>query len=68
MNKKKKKNNDVVKKIMDNMCDNISIMLMELELYPGTKQFDETFYEFMDEIEEEIKIRVIKRIRSAMDN
>ena len=64
---RKKKNDSAKKKIMDNMCENISVLLLEMGLYPGTDQFDKMFYRLMTEIEEEIKVRVIKNIRSVID-
>lgn len=68
MAKSKKQNNEIMmKKLVDNMCDNISNLLLEMGLYPGTELFDKTFYRIMDDIELEIKSRVIKRIREVID-
>lgn len=68
MAKGKKQNNELItKKLVDSMCDNISEVLLEMGLYPGTEMFDKMFYRIMDEIEFEIKARVIKRIRSVID-
>ena len=64
---KKRKNDIAKKKIMDNMCENISVILLEMGLYPCTDQFDKMFYRLMSEIEEEIKVRVIKNIRNVID-
>lgn len=50
------------------MCDNISAILLEMGLYPGTEMFDKTFHRLMVEVETEIKERVIKRIRQVIDN
>jgi hypothetical protein len=65
---KKSKDDLVTKKMVDVMCDNISTILLEMGFYPGTEMFDKTFYRLMDEIEIEIKERVIKRIRQVIDN
>lgn len=68
MGKSKKQNDELItKKLVDNMCDNISVVLLEMGLYPGTEMFDKMFFKLMDEIEEEIKARVIKRIRTVID-
>lgn len=69
MGRKKKQREDVVmKRMIDSMCDNISMLLLEMGFYPGTEIFDKTFHDMMSKIEEEIKVRVIKRIREVIDN
>lgn len=67
MSKKKKQNESIDKRLADVMCDNITSILLEMGLYPGTEQFDKMFYRLMDEIEDEVKLRVIKRIREVID-
>lgn len=67
MSKKKKQSESVDKQLADVMCDNITSILLEMGLYPGTEQFDKMFYRLMDEIEDEVKLRVIKRIREVID-
>lgn len=68
MGKNKKISEEIImKKLVDNMCDNISNILLDMDMYPGTDIFDRTFHNLMGEIEMEIKTRVIKRIREVID-
>ena len=67
MRKKKKLSSAESKKVMNLLCDTIAYNLLDSGLYPGTEQFDELFDTIIINIAEEVKARVITKIRDEID-
>lgn len=67
MKKKKKLSSVESKKVMNLLCDTIAYNLLDSGLYPGTEQFDELFDTIIINIAEEVKVRVITKIRDEID-
>ena len=67
MKKKKQLSRAESKKVMDLLCNTIAYNLIDSGLYPGTEQFDDLFEIIIFNIAEEIKVKVITKIRDEID-
>lgn len=68
-NKRSKKQKIIrSKQLMNVLCNNIAILLLEQNIFPGTKDFDYMFEKMIDAISDEIKVEVIHIIRKTIDS
>lgn len=69
----KKRKKRVSKKItpgevLEDISKNISKILLDMGLYPGTEDFDEMYQCLINALAEEIKPKVIKLVRKTIDS
>lgn len=55
-------------KALDDISKNISTILLDMGLYPGTEDFDEMYQCLIDTLSNEIKSTVIKTVRKTIDS
>lgn len=67
MSGKKKPKKVTPIKIVDDISKNIAKILLDMDLYPGTKDFDEMYQCLINALADEIKPKVIKNVRNAID-